>query len=61
MSKIDTVMAEYREYMQSRRLAKAKHIPFLVKWVRQFLAFAKEHNGKSFDTDFRRALNVTKK
>ena len=30
MSKIDTVMAEYREYMQSRRLAKAKHI---LKWT----------------------------
>ena len=49
MSKIDTVMAEFRDFMQSRRLAKAKHIPFFVKWVRQFLAFAKTHRDKSFD------------
>ena len=42
-------MAQYKAYLQSRRLAKAKHIPFFVKWVRQFLTFAKEHNGKTFD------------
>ena len=49
MSKIDTVMAEYKAYLERRRLAKPKYIPFLVKWVRQFLAFAREHHGRTFD------------
>ncbi len=49
MSKIDTVMAEYEANLARRRLAKKKHIPFLVKWVRQFLAFARDHHEKRFD------------
>ena len=49
MRKIDTVMSQYKEYLQKRRLAKPKHIPFFVKWVRQFLAFAEQQRGKSFD------------
>ena len=42
-------MSEYQAYLEDRRLAKAKHIPFLFGWVRQFLIFAREHNDKTFD------------
>ena len=49
MSKIDIVMAEFKAYLERRRLAKTKHIPYFVNWVRQFLSFAKEHRGKTFD------------
>ena len=49
MNKIDTVLADYETYLKRHRIAKPKHIPYLVKWVRRFLAFAKNHSGKSFD------------
>ena len=42
-------MAEYKAYLERRRLTKAQYIPYFVNWVRQFLAFAKEHHGKTFD------------
>ena len=49
MNKIDTVLADYEAYLKRHRMAKSKHIPYLVKWVRRFLDFAKRQRGKSFD------------
>ncbi len=49
MSNLETVLAEYREYLQKRRLAKEKHIPYMLRWVRQFLTFAGKHRSKSFE------------
>ena len=35
--------------MRTRHLAPAKHQPHLVRWVREFLLFAREHAGYSFE------------
>jgi hypothetical protein len=39
----------YAEFLRKRQLAPPKHQPHLVRWVRQFLVFATEHRGYTFE------------
>ena len=45
-----SVLKEYRKFLTIRRLAKKQNIPFLVKWVHQFLLFAHVKTGVKFET-----------
>ena len=35
--------------MQEKDLALSKHQPYLVRWVREFLLSAQEHDGYTFE------------
>jgi len=50
MNKLEQVLTEYHKYLTRRKLAKAEHVPYLVRWVREFLRFAKGKTGHMFDT-----------
>jgi len=50
MSKLDRILDEYHKYLLHRGLAKESHVPYLVRWVRQFLQFAKGHTDHKFET-----------
>jgi len=50
MSKLEKVLDEYHKYLMHRRLAKEAHTPYMVRWVRQFLQFAKDKTGHKFET-----------
>jgi len=39
----------YAEFLRKRQLAPPKHQPHLVRWVREFLVFATEHRGYTFE------------
>ena len=38
-----------RQLLQEKDLALLKHQPYLVRWVKDFLLFAKEHGGYTFE------------
>jgi integrase len=46
---LDEVLKGYAEFLQDRQLALPKHRPHLVRWVREFLLFAQDHRGFTFD------------
>jgi len=50
MGKLEKLLAEYHKYLTLRKLAKAEHVPYLVRWVREFLKFAKGKTGHKFET-----------
>ncbi|MDP6544541.1 MAG: hypothetical protein QGH60_11155 [Phycisphaerae bacterium] len=50
MNKLEKVLAEYHNYLMSRKLAKVEHVPYLVRWVKQFLRFASDKTGYKFET-----------
>ena len=50
MNKLEKVLAEYHKYLTLRKLAKAEQVPYLVRWVREFLRFAKDKTGHKFET-----------
>ena len=50
MSKLDKILDEYHKYLTLRKLAKAEHVPYLVRWVREFLHFARDKTGYKFET-----------
>ena len=50
MNKLEKVLDEYHKYLMRHKLARKAHIPYLVRWVRQFLRFAKDKNGHRFET-----------
>ena len=39
----------YANFLQERELALSKHQQYLVRWVREFLHFAREHGGYTFE------------
>jgi hypothetical protein len=39
----------YAKFLQYKNLALDKHQPYLVRWVREFLLFARAHAGYSFE------------
>jgi len=39
----------YAAFLRKRQLAPPKHQPHLVRWVREFLVFATEHRGNTFE------------
>ncbi len=50
MSKLDKILDEYHKYLTLRKLAKAEHATYLVRWVREFLQFAKDKSTRKFET-----------
>jgi len=49
MSKLEEVLTEYHKYLKRRKLGKEAHLPYLVRWVRQFLQFASDKTGHQFE------------
>ena len=47
--KLKTVLEGYAKFLRDRDLAPPKHQPHLVRWVREFLLFAEEHGGYTFE------------
>ena len=43
------VLDGYAKFLQEKKLALDKHQPYLVRWVREFLLFARTHAGYSFE------------
>ena len=46
---LESVLEDYASFLQERMLAPPKHQPHLVRWVREFLLFAEEHGGYTFE------------
>ena len=49
MNDLGKVLAEYHKYLILRKLAKAEHVPYLVRWVKEFLQFARDKTGHKFE------------
>jgi len=47
--KLKTVLEGYAKFLRDRDLAPPKRQPHLVRWVREFLLFAEEHGGYTFE------------
>ncbi len=47
--KLERKLDGYADFLRRRRLAQPKHQPHLVQWVREFLIFAAEHRGHTFE------------
>jgi len=43
------VLEGYAKFLQDNNLALAKHQPYLVRWVGEFLVFAREHPAYTFE------------
>ena len=43
------VLSGYEKFLQDKGLAVPKHRPYLVRWVQQFLYFARAHPGYTFE------------
>jgi len=43
------ILDSYANFLREKDLALLKHQPYLVRWVRDFLLFAKEHGGYTFE------------
>ena len=50
MTKLENVLAEYHKYLILRKLVKEEQAPYLVRWVREFLQFARDKTGYKFET-----------
>ena len=46
--RVQAVLDGYARFLLDRDLALPKHQPYLVRWVREFLAFATDHAGCTF-------------
>ena len=46
---LERVLGGYAEFLRRRRLAAPRHQPHLVRWGRDFLSFAAEHRGYTFE------------
>ncbi len=47
--KLQAVLEGYSNFMRERQLALPKHRPHLVRRVREFLLFAREHSHYTFE------------
>ena len=47
--RMHVVLEGYGKFLREKDLALAKHQPYLVRWVREFLLFAQEHGGFTFE------------
>ena len=43
--RLRSVLGKYAKSLRERELALPKHQPYLVRWVREFLLFARQHGG----------------
>ena len=50
MNNLDKILDEYHNYLMDRKLAKKEHTPYLVRWVKEFLRFARNKTGHKFET-----------
>ncbi len=50
MNKLERVLTEYHKYLIRRKSVKEAHAPYLVRWVREFLRFARDKTGHKFET-----------
>ena len=46
---INSVLQGYTNFVKQRKLVPEKNIPFLTRWVHEFLNFAHTHPGYSFE------------
>ncbi len=46
---LERKLGGYAVFLRKRQLAPPKHQPHLVRWVREFLIFAAEHRGYTFE------------
>ena len=47
--RLNQVLAGYATFLREKELPSAKHQPYLVRWVREFLLFARDHGGYTFE------------
>jgi integrase len=47
--RLEAVLEGYAKFLRYKDLALPSHQPYLVRWVRQFLRFAREHAGYTFE------------
>jgi len=47
--RLNQVLAGYATFLRDKELALAKHQPYLVRWGREFLLFARDHGGYTFE------------
>jgi hypothetical protein len=47
--KLQSVLEGYVDFLRGGRLATPKHQTRLVRWVREFLLFAEDHRGYTFE------------
>jgi len=46
---LESVLEGYASFLQKRMLAPLKHQSYLVRWVQEFLLFAEQHRGYTFE------------
>jgi len=46
--RLRAVLGGYSNFLRDKKLAARKHQPHLVRWVREFLLFARQHGGYTF-------------
>jgi len=46
---LESVLEGYASFLRERMLAPLKHQPYLVRWVQEFLLFAEQHRGYTFE------------
>ena len=47
--RLQAVLEGYSNFLREKNLAMPKHQSHLVRWVREFLLFAREHSGYTFE------------
>ena len=47
--RLQAVLDGYAEFLRDKHLAFPRHQPHLVRWVREFLQFATDHAGYTFE------------
>ena len=47
--RLRAVLDDYAKFLRAKKLAAVKHQPYLVQRVREFLLFARQHTGYSFE------------
>jgi integron integrase len=47
--RLEQVLEAYASFLREKELALEKHQPYMVRWVKDFLLFAKEHGGYTFE------------
>ncbi|MEM3453414.1 MAG: phage integrase N-terminal SAM-like domain-containing protein [Candidatus Hadarchaeum sp.] len=47
--KLQAVLEDYSNLLREKKLALPRHQPHLVRWVRQFLLFARKHSDYTFE------------
>ena len=46
---LEQVLEAYARFLREKELALEKHRPYLVRWVKDFLHFARNYGGYTFE------------